>query len=342
MFVAHRPSVAHHYRDGMTRRPALLGVAMCLLVVACSSNGDERSSVSTVSSIAAVSTTAVPPETTSASTTGTSVEPAPDTTEAPGASAATTTVPAPTTSTTSPPTTTITPATSTTPTTSPSASVAVPPVLETVEIGTSVEGRPITAIHRGTPGGPVVLVIGVIHGDEHDGLAILDDLESMALPPDVDLWLVESMNPDGLANDVRHNANAVDLNRNFPYNWGPIGEPGNWEYSGPSAASEPETQAMVAFITDLQPDLTIWYHQDYFRISPSTGREGQVRARYSELTGIPLLTITGGTYTGVAATWARTTLPDGVAFIVELGATLAPDDAAVHARAVLTIASELD
>jgi protein MpaA len=213
-------------------------------------------------------------------------------------------------------------------------------VVEVRELGRSVQDRPITAVRRGTPGGRVVLVIGVIHGDEDDGVAIVDLLEQYDVPVGVDLWLVESMNPDGQAAQDRHNANQVDLNRNFPADWGPIGVPGDGQYAGPSEASEPETQAMVAFIQEIRPDLIIWYHQDLFRIAPGTGRNGAIRARYAELTGLPVVDITGGTYTGVAATWARRTIDPGVAFIVELGPTLSPEEADVHARAVLTIASE--
>jgi protein MpaA len=150
------------------------------------------------------------------------------------------------------------------------------------------------------------------------------------------------MNPDGQVAQDRHNANEVDLNRNFPYNWGPIGVPGDPQYAGTGPASEPETQAMVNLIGQLQPDTVIWYHQDLFVIAPSSGRDGAVRARYAELTGLPLGQITGGTYTGVAATWARQELAphDGIAFIVELGPTLSPAEAATHADAVLTIATE--
>jgi murein peptide amidase A len=216
----------------------------------------------------------------------------------------------------------------------------VPAVVETRQVGTSVEGRPITAVRRGTPGGRVVLVIGVIHGDEAAGLAIVDLLEQYDVPDNVDLWLIDSMNPDGVANNDRHNANQVDLNRNFPADWGPIGVPGDGQYAGPSAASEPETQAMVAFISEIQPDLVMWYHQDLYRISPGKGRDGAIRARYAELVGLPVVSITGGTYTGVAATWAKRTITPGVAFIVELGASLTPEEADVHARAVLTVASE--
>ena len=222
---------------------------------------------------------------------------------------------------------------------------SVPPTDPTIDVGTSVEGRPITAIRRGDPEGRAVLVIGVIHGDEQAGLDIVERLETLPVPDGIDLYLVDSMNPDGVAHDVRHNANGVDLNRNFPYNWGPIAEPGNWEYAGPSAASEPETVAMVDFIGELRPDIVIWYHQDAYMIAPAEGRDGAVRARYAELTDLPMESVSGGTYTGVAAQWARNELASndgqpGVAFIVELGATLPPEEADMHAEAVLTILTE--
>ena len=213
---------------------------------------------------------------------------------------------------------------------------------EIVHLGDSVLGRPITAERYGELGGRRVLVIGVIHGNEDAGVAIIDELRATPPPPGVELWLVESMNPDGQAADDRHNANDVDLNRNFPYNWGPIGEPGDPQYAGTGPASEPETRAIVDFVSELRPDITIWYHQDLYVIAPAEGREGRVRERYAELTGLPIGAITGGTYTGVAATWARRELEPGgsVAFIVELGETLSPLEASTHAQAVRTIAVE--
>ena len=93
-----------------------------------------------------------------------------------------------------------------------------------------------------------MLVIGVIHGDEDDGVAIVEELRANPVPDGVELWIVESMNPDGQANQVRSNDNGVDLNRNFPYKWGPIGVPGDSQYAGTGPASEPETQAMTDFI----------------------------------------------------------------------------------------------
>jgi protein MpaA len=259
------------------------------------------------------------------------------TTTAPPATTATTartaTTAAATTATTGPPAATTT-------TTRPDLAGLASDALQVVEIGRSVDGRPITAVERGAPGGTVVLVIGVIHGDEAAGVGVVEELATADLPPGIDLWLIESMNPDGQRAGMRHNANLVDLNRNFPYDWAPLGEPGDSQYGGSGPASEPETQAIVGLVSSIQPDLVIWYHQDLFRIAPGqSGRDAEIRARYAELTGLPLLRITGGTYTGVAATWARNTLPDGVAFIVELGPRLGRAGAARHAAAVLEVAT---
>jgi protein MpaA len=213
-------------------------------------------------------------------------------------------------------------------------------------VGTSIEGRPITADRYGTPGGRRVLVIGVIHGDEDAGVAIIDELRERDVPDGVELWVIESMNPDGQAAQNRQNANHVDLNRNFPHKWGVIGEPGNSQYAGTGPASEPETQAMVNLITQLRPDITIWYHQDANLIIPSTGRDGRIRARYAELTALPLADCCGGggVYTGIAATWARVELKqtsDAVPFIVELpGGDLTVEQVDAHATAILTIAAE--
>lgn len=205
-------------------------------------------------------------------------------------------------------------------------------------IGTSVEGRPIMASHRGTAGGVVIVVVGVIHGDENDGLAVLDQLAAMPVPAGFDLWLLPAINPDGLANDQRGNGNRVDLNRNFPHDWTQIGQPGNGQYSGTGPASEPETQAFIAFAQRIKPTLTLWFHQDLYRVSPSSGRDGPLRQRYAELTGLDYESITGGIYTGVAATWVRLSLPTGMSFIVELGGSISPEEAALHASAVLAVA----
>jgi murein peptide amidase A len=253
------------------------------------------------------------------------------TTTTPGSTATTTTVEV----TTSEPSTTVEITTS-----EPTTTSTAPLTPAGVEIGRSVEGRPIVAIERGEPGGQAVLVIGCIHGDEAAGLAVAEQLATAPIPSGIDVWLVPTMNPDGQAHDTRTNANQVDLNRNFPFRWAPLEQSGGSEYAGPSAASEPETKAIVALISRVQPALTIWYHQDLNRIAPATGRAGRIRQRYAELTALPVLAVTGGTYTGTASPWAQNKV-SGVSFIVELGPSLTDQQVVTHAGAVLTVASEL-
>ena len=214
-------------------------------------------------------------------------------------------------------------------------------VLERRVFGTSVQGRPLEAFRMGDPRGVTVAVVGVIHGNEEACLLITDELLNMQIPKGVNLWVIPSMNPDGTALNRRGNANRVDLNRNFPYGWARIGQPGYWQYSGPNRASEPETKAIVSFLREIKPALGLWYHQDLNIISPGVGFEGKIRARYGAITGLPMKRITGGTYTGVAATWQKRGLKNSMAFVVELGKTLNTDEAKVHASAVLDISMML-
>ena len=214
-------------------------------------------------------------------------------------------------------------------------------VLERRVFGTSIQGRPLEAFRMGDPKGVTVAVIGVIHGNEEAGLLITDELLNMQIPKGVNLWVIPSMNPDGTALNRRGNANRVDLNRNFPYGWARIGQPGYWQYSGPNRASEPETKALVSFFREIKPALGVWYHQDLNIISPGVGFEGEIRSRYGAVTGLPMKRITGGTYTGVAATWQKRGLKNSMAFVVELGKTLNTDEAKVHAGAVLDISMML-
>ena len=296
----------------MSRRPFAVGLLAMAFLAACSTS-DAGGVAETTVGTASADTIGTIPSTTSTSTTTTTLAPA---------STSTSTTVAPTTL---------------APTTVP---VRPADFLGEEVIGTSAGGRDITAWHRGTPGGTVILVVGVIHGNENAGLPILERLGELPVPAGYDLWLLPLLNPDGYVNDVRGNANGVDLNRNFPHDWTPIAQPGDWQWSGTGPASEPETQAYIAFTERIQPALTLWYHQDLNRVSPSSGRDGPLRQRYAELTGLPYETVSGvgSVYTGVAATWTRRSLPDAMSFIVELGPTLPADQVDVHANAVLAIA----
>src|SRR5207247_1976729 len=87
-----------------------------------------------------------------------------------------------------------------------------------------------------------ILVVGCIHGNECAGRAVVRLLARMSEPLDRDLWLVDDLNPDGLAAGTRQNARGVDLNRNFPSEWRPIGRRGDPQYAGPRPLSERETR----------------------------------------------------------------------------------------------------
>jgi carboxypeptidase T len=86
-----------------------------------------------------------------------------------------------------------------------------------------------------------------------------------------ELHLILQANPDGRKEAEggilwRKNANrkfcpqdlpGVDLNRNFPFLWGGVGaspQPCNDTFRGPSAASEPETKAVVNYVRSVFPD----------------------------------------------------------------------------------------
>lgn len=211
-----------------------------------------------------------------------------------------------------------------------------------IEFGRSVLNEALIVHRRGTVGAPRVLVVGTIHGDEPAGLEVTAILRTIRIEEPIDLWIVDTLNPDGLAARTRQNANQVDLNRNFPRRWEPIGKLGYWQYAGPSAGSEPETKAMSRLGQLINPQLTIWYHQDYFRITPGSGRDGQIRESYANLVNLPLLTIAGGSYSGTANIWARSVSSnDGVSMTVEFGPSpLRPGEAAANASAVFTVVRE--
>lgn len=88
-----------------------------------------------------------------------------------------------------------------------------------------------------------------------------------------EIWIVPMVNPDGnnkvwTSNNMwRKNTRegyGVDINRNYPYAWGTCngssGSTSSDTYRGPSAGSEPETQAMMGLVSKVKPVLSISYH----------------------------------------------------------------------------------
>ena len=139
------------------------------------------------------------------------------------------------------------------------AKAPAPAVVERRVIGRSVRGRPIRAFRLGEPDSPVTAVaMAAMHGDEKAPMAILSALRDGAPVRGVDLWVLPRVNPDGVLSSTRRNARGVDLNRNFPQAWArSSGE----VHSGPRPASEPETRALMQFLTDVDPQLVVSFHQ---------------------------------------------------------------------------------
>jgi protein MpaA len=183
-------------------------------------------------------------------------------------------------------------------------------------LGRSVSGRPIDVVRLGDPdSGRRILVVGCIHGNEPAGLAVARDLLRGPAPPELDLWIVPDLNPDGVAAGTRANGRGVDLNRNFPYRWRPLGPPGAAEYAGRRPLSEPESRLAWRLIRRIRPAVTIWFHQPLGLVDLSGGRPA-VERRYARLSGLPTRRL--ARYPGSASGWQNHRLPATTAFVVEL------------------------
>jgi protein MpaA len=194
---------------------------------------------------------------------------------------------------------------------------ASPPIVRRLVLGHSVLGRPVVAFHLGDPMSRTkVLVVGCIHGDECAGTAIARSL--IATPPaDIDLWVIRNLNPDGFRAGTRQNGHGVDLNRNFPYQWRPIGRPWSKHYSGPHPLSEPESRIARRLIARVHPDVSIWFHQPLGLVDSSEG-DRTIERRFARRVGLPLVTLRR--YPGSVTRWQNHWHPEASSFVVELPA----------------------
>jgi hypothetical protein len=226
-----------------------------------------------------------------------------------------------------------------------------PPTPVDEVIGRSINGRDIVATHRlDHPGAAKkVLVLGFMHGEEQDGLQVVSALRSAAVPGDVDLWLMDTMNPDGGAAHVRGNAHGVDLNRNFDggsFPWCPspgCGTGATAVDTGSAAMSEPETRAFWAFINREKFDLIVSYHQPLDTVDCSPNRGARLTAictAYATASGIPY---NHNGYIDISGTMTNSYMqanPGKWAFTMEFSPS-GPGDVAVHVAAVWAAAAAL-
>lgn len=201
-------------------------------------------------------------------------------------------------------------------------------------IGRSVRGRPIYGYRLGQSGGKPVLVVGCVDGDEPAGIAIVTALRRLQPPSGVDLWLIPTVNPDGLAAETLGNAHGVDLNRNFPYAWRHLGGSGYFN-SGPRPLSEPESRALHRFLLRVKPRLAIWFHQPLALVDDSQGSR-RVERTFASLIGLPLRRLTD--YPGSITNWENHRFPRSTAFVAELPpGPLTHPRATRYAHAILTL-----
>jgi protein MpaA len=184
-----------------------------------------------------------------------------------------------------------------------------------VPLGRSAGGRLVVANELGDPASPRrMLVIGCIHGDESAGVAVARALTAGPAPANADLWVIPVLNPDGMAARTRGNAHGVDLNRNFPAGWRPLGPPGSVYFAGRGPLSEPESRLAAALIRRVRPTVGIWFHQHMGVVDTSQGPKA-IERRFARQVGLPERSLT--VYPGSATGWENTTVPDS-AFVVEL------------------------
>ena len=200
----------------------------------------------------------------------------------------------------------------------------------------SVQGRRVEARHVGLMTGPVTLIFGAIHGDESAGVAIANDLVDDRSHLRANIWVVASLNPDGVAAHRRQNAHGVDLNRNFPWGWRHAGRPGDAQFGGPSALSEPESRFAATLIGRLRPRITIWFHQPLGLVDLSGGSLA-IERRFARLAQLPTRQL--ARYRGSASTWQNHHFTATTAFVVELPpGALGRRSVERYARAVAEIA----
>ena len=234
------------------------------------------------------------------------------------------------------------PETLTTSTTTIVAPTSTQPELRELTIGMSVLGRPIVAVHvQDSPHRPVI-AIGSIHGDEAMGLKVVERLLNVVeIPVDLNLWVISTVNPDGLALGTRGNANGVDLNRNFATDdWRIVGR-GTEKYSGEKAASETETRAMQEFLIDQKPLLVVWWHQyGQYVDDQRTVADYDLIKQFSELTDLPIKYVGCGSTPciGNATAFINSRIEGASSFVVELPREVPARILDQHANAFLVIA----
>lgn len=206
-------------------------------------------------------------------------------------------------------------------------------------IGLSHQGRPIDVYTFGSGEREYLIVAGIHGGYEGNTIGLANELirhlvdHPEEIPEDATLYIIRNMNPDGEARasgvDGRVNDRGVDLNRNFPSrNWVVDWDrDGCWVWrpttGGTYGGSEPETRAVMSFISTRDIEAIISYHSAALGIFPGGDPWEPASIRLAKelakATGYPYPPLdTGCEYTGTLADWA---VENGVGAAVDMELT---------------------
>jgi len=119
-----------------------------------------------------------------------------------------------------------------------------------------------------------ILVFSLIHGDEFpSGVVARSWMERLTTIEPRNSWrVVPVLNPDGVKNKTRVNANGIDINRNFPSKdweekaiqyWDKHTKKDKRRNPGTKPGSEKETLCAIAHIDDFNPDMILSIHTPY-------------------------------------------------------------------------------
>jgi murein peptide amidase A len=190
-------------------------------------------------------------------------------------------------------------------------------------IGKSVKGLPLEVYRFGTGPTERLIVAGMHGGNEYNTVQLADELMAYLgrhpeiVPPEVTLYILHDLNPDGVARALsylgRANANGVDLNRNWPANWQKDWpRSGCWTTTyvtgGTGPASEPETKALMNFIQNHSFDALINYHSAALGVFPGgipiSDASKSLAKSVADVTTYPYPPVnTGCVYTGGMVDW---------------------------------------
>ena len=150
-------------------------------------------------------------------------------------------------------------------------------------IGQSRQGAELWVYKFGNGEIEKLIVAGIHGGYEYNTTDLANEFIAYIeehpeiIPEHITLYILPSFNPDGLARSRgyagRANANNVDLNRNWDFNWKDTWDPaGCWAYlpifGGEAPFSEPEAAALRDFIHAHEFSALISYHSAALGIFP--------------------------------------------------------------------------